>query len=211
MRTQHIFRACTILAAAILGGAISSCGPSGRQAYHQTLDLAALDTTVSPANDFFDYANGSWLKKATIPADKTAWGVFNIIEDTVMNRIKAILDSCSELKDPAKGSPARQIGDLYASQMDSTAIENAGLSPLRRSLDQIDSVASVGDLIRVISVDEMEGYGAPAPLAGWSLPTRRTRSPSGCTSSRAAWGCRRKSTISRPTPPEKRSWRPTAS
>jgi len=173
MRTQLIPGTCTILAAAILGGAISSCGPSGRQAYNRTLDLAARDTTVSPANDFFDYANGSWLKKAVIPADKTAWGTFNIMLDTVANRLKTILDSCSELKDPAKGSPARQIGDLYASQMDSTAIEQAGLSPLRRSLDQIDSVASVGDIIRVISVDEMEGYGAPAPFGRAVYPDEK--------------------------------------
>ena len=128
------------------------------------IDLSARDTTASPAQDFFEYANGSWLKNTKIPGDKAGWGSALILRDKVLHQMKAILDSCSSLKNPEPGSPAQQIGDLYASAMDSAAIEKAGLSPLETSLDQIDSIQNVPELLTVISTDNVNGYGAPPPF-----------------------------------------------
>jgi putative endopeptidase len=128
------------------------------------LDLSAMDTTVSPAQDFFEYANGKWLKDAKIPADKPGWGTFYILQEKISHEIKNILDSCASLKNPTPGSPAQQIGDLYASAMDSDAIEKAGLTPLKKSLEQIDSIQNPQDILTVVSADQVNGYGAPAPF-----------------------------------------------
>ena len=128
------------------------------------LSLSARDTSVSPAQNFFEYANGTWLKNTEIPADKPGWGSFLTLRDHVSHQLKSILDSCAALKNPAIGYPAQQIGDLYASAMDSVTIEKAGISPLKRSLSQIESIQNVPDLLTVISTDKVEGYGTHAPF-----------------------------------------------
>ena len=128
------------------------------------LDLSAMDTTESPTQDFFQYVNGKWLKETKIPADKPGWGKYYILREKISHEIKNILDSCASLKNPTPGSPAQQIGDLYASAMDSEAIEKAGLAPLNKSLQQIDSIQNTKDILKVISADQVDGYGAPPPF-----------------------------------------------
>ena len=142
------------------------CHTSGQIVHtnNDFLDLSARDTSVSPAQDFFEYANGTWLKNTKIPADKPGWGSFLTLTEKVSEQIKSILDSCSSLKNQVIGSPAQQIGDLYASAMDSVTIEREGLSPLKKSLAQIESIQNIPDLLTVISTDHVEGYGAYAPF-----------------------------------------------
>ena len=154
-----------LIGALILGG-LYSCHTINKNkvAKKDFLDLSAMDTTVSPAQNFFEYANGTWLKNTQIPADKNAWGGFPQLAEHNLQEMKSILDSCSSLNNPLPGSLAQQIGDLYASAMDSIAIEKAGLSPLKTSLSQIDSIKNIRDLLTVISTDNINGYGANAPF-----------------------------------------------
>src|SRR5690242_15113944 len=116
------------IAATLLYGCKSGAGSANASAHF--LDLSGIDSTVSPHDNFFEYANGSWLRHTEIPASKTGWGSFYIVRDNALHQMREILDSCMNLKDPKKGSIAQQIGDLYASGMDSAAIEQAGIQPL---------------------------------------------------------------------------------
>lgn len=133
--------------------------------YKDPLDLSARNTAVSPAQNFFEYANGTWFRNTKIPPDQAGWGGYITLAMQTQNEIKGILDSCASLRNPVPGSPAQQIGDLYASYMDSLAVEKAGLSPLHKNLEQISSIKNVKDLLRVISSDHLTGYGAPAPFS----------------------------------------------
>ncbi|HET7119461.1 MAG TPA: M13 family metallopeptidase [Hanamia sp.] len=153
-----------LLITAIVAIGLSSCNSEKKNTYKDSLDLSARDTSVSPAQDFFEYANGTWLKKTKIPADKVGWGSYITLREKVSEQIKGILDSCAALKNPEPGSPVQQIGDLYASAMDSVAIEKAGISPLKKSLSQIESIQNVPDLLTVVSTDKVDGYGALAPF-----------------------------------------------
>ncbi|TAN15880.1 MAG: M13 family peptidase [Chitinophagaceae bacterium] len=130
-----------------------------KNAYHDPLDLSGRDTAISPAQDFFLYANGDWLKNTKIPASQTGWGSFYIVRDQALSNMKMILDSCEALKDPVKGSPAQQIGDLYAVALDSAAIDSAGISPLENDLKQITSIKNVSDLLAVITAGYKKGNG----------------------------------------------------
>lgn len=115
------------------------------------LDLSGRDTTVSPAQNFFEYANGTWIKNTKIPADKTGWGSFYIVRDQALQNMKTILDSCLNAKDPQKGSLAQQVGDLYASALDTATIDKAGIEPLKEKISLIEAIKSPGELLNYIS------------------------------------------------------------
>jgi putative endopeptidase len=130
---------------------------SGNQ---QFLDLSGMDTTVQPGNNFFLYANGNWLQHTDIPPSQTGWGSFYIVRDNVLTDLREILDSV--LNDPhlAPGSIDKKVSDLYASAMDTTAIEKAGIHPLDGDLKRIDAISSPGGIIREVVMEHKEGDGA---------------------------------------------------
>lgn len=152
-------KSATLLLAAAASVGLYSCQNNSASQQQDVLDLSARDTTVSPAENFFEYANGTWLKNTEIPADQTGWGSFNVVRDEALNNMKSILDSCLNVKDAEKGSIAQQVGDLYASALDSAAIEEAGISPLQYKLDEIDSLKDVKDLLAYITSQYTKGDG----------------------------------------------------
>lgn len=140
---------------------ITGCNSKTEEtAYHDPLNLSGMDTAVSPTQNFFLYANGDWLKNTKIPPSQTGWGSFYIVRDNALANMKTILDSCEALKNPAKGSPAQQIGDLYAVALDSTAIDSAGITPLKPDLQRIASIQNIKDLLAVIIAEYKNGDGA---------------------------------------------------
>lgn len=97
------------------------------------LDLAGMDRSVAPGDNFFAYANGTWLKTAEIPADRSGTGTGVLLTDLTNRRT-------AELIKQAKGKPgseARKIGDFYQSYLDEAAIEAKGLAPLKPLLTAI--------------------------------------------------------------------------
>jgi putative endopeptidase len=80
-----------------------------------------LDTTVNPAADFFDYANGGWIKKNPIPGDQAAWGIGNLVIEENLNRLKEIADKALKAN-AATNTPEQQIGDFWSTAMDSTKL-----------------------------------------------------------------------------------------
>jgi putative endopeptidase len=86
---------------------------------------------VKPGDNFFDYANGNWIKQNAIPAKETRWGSFNILRQDNTNRLLGLLNEVSKTPGQPKGSLKQRVGDLYASGMDSLTIEKKAtpLSP----------------------------------------------------------------------------------
>ena len=93
-----------------------------------------------PGDDFFHYANGSWLKKTEIPPDRSSYGVWSVLFDRAQQRTRELLEKASAGNAPP-GSDEQKIGDYFASYMDEQAIERKGLAPLRQSLASIDAIA----------------------------------------------------------------------
>jgi len=121
------------------GGLLSAQTEPASQA--PGLDTAGMDHSVKPGDDFFAYANGTWLKHTEIPADRSNYGTSSILLDLTDRRVADLIQETSKADAPA-GSEARKIGDYYASFMDSTAIDAAGVKPLQPTLD---SIAAIGD------------------------------------------------------------------
>lgn len=116
------------------------------------------DTTVNPANDFFNYANNGWFKKNPILPSDSNNGIMRIVMDTINGQIKNICENAAKDQSAAKGSNKQKIGDFYASGMDTIAIEKAGLSPLNTEMKKINEIKDVSGLIN--SIAHLQTVGA---------------------------------------------------
>jgi putative endopeptidase len=117
-----------------------------------------IDTTISPATDFFDYANGGWIKKNPIPADQSSWGIGEMVQDDIYNRLKTINEKAASAQS-APGSIEQKIGDFWTSGMDTSAIEKQGLQPLQAELAKIDQIKNVKDLLAETALLQRKGIG----------------------------------------------------
>lgn len=109
-----------------------------------------IDTTVHPGDDFFEYANGGWLKNNPIPQSESGWGIFNLVADENYAQIKKISEDASAAKS-AKGTPQQQIGDFFYCGMDSASVEKNGISPLNELLSKIEAIKSKTDLVNMLT------------------------------------------------------------
>ena len=134
------------LAASLLAAsACTSAKPAAPGAPHEPavgLDLRGMDANVAPGDDFFAYANGTWLRATEIPPDRSSWGTSGILAELTAKRTADLIMEAARSEAPA-GSDARKIGDYYASFMDEEGIEAKGLLPLR---PQLDAIAALSDL-----------------------------------------------------------------
>jgi putative endopeptidase len=112
--------------------------------------LTNRDTTVSPSDNFFNYANGGWFKRNPIPESERSNGIFRTIGDTINNQIKSICEKSSKNLDAPKGSNEQKIGDFYASGMDTITIDKVGLKPLDKDLKAIESINDIPSLLATI-------------------------------------------------------------
>jgi putative endopeptidase len=109
------------------------------------------DTTVSPAVDFFHYANGGWFKNHPIPNTESSNGIFRMIGDTINAQIKDICEKAAKNTSAVKGSNEQKIGDFYASGMDTLSIEKSGLKPLAMEFAKIQGIQDVPTLMNTIA------------------------------------------------------------
>ena len=110
---------------ALVSGALLfvSCKTSSKKEDSKPDVLAAnLDTTINPADDFFMYANGGWIKKNPIPGDQSSWGIGNLVIEENLKRLREISEKAEKAK-AVKGTPEQKIGDIWTTAMDSTKIE----------------------------------------------------------------------------------------
>jgi putative endopeptidase len=120
--------------------------------------VANMDTTVNPADDFFDYAQGAWVKRTNIPAEETSWGIGQLVQAEIYERKKAINDEA--LKKNAKSGTDQQIGDFWYSGMDTASIEKEGINPLRPELNKIEAIRTPQDVMAVAAYLHTIGVGA---------------------------------------------------
>jgi putative endopeptidase len=122
-------------------------------------DKTGMDTTVKPGDNFFEYANGNWMKKVVIPASETGWGSFYTLFDDNEKHLHKILDDLSSTDHPA-GSNEQKVGDLYKSGMDTVTIEKLGYDPIKPQLAKIAAVKDYKGLVELAADGFKMGDGS---------------------------------------------------
>ncbi len=117
---------------------------------HEDVFAADIDTTVSPGQDFFQYANGKWIKDNPIPADESSWGIGNVVYNENQQRLREISETAAKEGGP-KGSAAQKIGDFWTAAMDSSAVEQQGTKYLQPYMDEINSITDIPSLINTVA------------------------------------------------------------
>jgi len=117
-------------------------------------DLAGMDSNVRPGDNFYQFANGTWAKNTPIPADKSNYGAFTMLDDLSRERTRTIIEDQSK-------DPNSKIGAAYASFMDQQAVESKGLAPFDPWLSQVRGVKSRAALPGVYAEAMKLGIGTP--------------------------------------------------
>ncbi|PWK79939.1 putative endopeptidase [Mucilaginibacter oryzae] len=160
-----------IVLAAALGMSVNvfaADGPKPVKAKRKTaappkkfIDPANMDLAVKPGDDFFEYANGGWLKRNAVPAKETRWGSFNILRQENIDKLIGLLNEVSKTSaSQPKGSLKQRVGDLYASGMDTLTIEKRGYDPIKPFLNRIDKIRNLDDVINELVYERVNGAGS---------------------------------------------------
>ncbi len=141
--------AAFVLGLAVGSTALTESRPAAPAHPAGGVDLAAIDRSVAPGENFFAYANGAWLKTTEIPPDRSNYGIGPMLTELTNQRTAALIREAASRRAPA-GSEARKIGDYYSTFLDEAAIEGKGLKPLQPALDRIAAIADRQALARAL-------------------------------------------------------------
>jgi putative endopeptidase len=163
---------CALLAALLLAGPTASEAQSAPALTVSTaiplprisgIDTASLDPRVRPQDDFYRYVNGKWMATTEIPPDRSAWGSYMTLRDTVAAELRGLVEAAGTGSESS--AEERKIADLYASFMDENRLEVLGVTPLNRELAKVDALKTKRDIPVLMAY--LIRLGATAPLIAY--------------------------------------------
>jgi len=125
----------------------------------KSFDLDAMDKSVDPCNDFFEYACGNWRKDNPIPPDQSRWGRFNELAEYNRQVLRDILEKAST-NDPKRSPVMQKIGDYYQACRDESAVNAKGSAPLKVQLERISAIKNKAELFDTLAYLHSHGVNA---------------------------------------------------
>jgi len=145
------------MALAVVAGSVVSCDTKKEEKTESHgINLADMDMSVNPKDDFYNFVNGTWMKENEIPDDETRWGGFNILRKQTAENV---LDIMTRAKESHKYGPETDQGKavlIYESTLDTIARNELGITPILLVLEKIENMESVADFQKLISEDAVE-------------------------------------------------------
>lgn len=123
------------------------------------IDLSAIDYDCKPCADFYEFANGAWLKSVKVPPEKSYYGTIDMLAEKNITAVRQILDGLAHDSQPS-GSNARKLADFYNSCMNAGAIFRAGVTPLADDTAAIDALSDLRQLPGVLARLQLDGVDA---------------------------------------------------
>ncbi|MEM1226132.1 MAG: M13 family metallopeptidase [Planctomycetota bacterium] len=130
------------------------------------IDQSLFSPSVLPGTNFYLYANEKWLNETPIPADKSNYGIFTVLDDATRTQVRSLIEAAAA-EDAAPGAPAQKVGDMYASVLDVERRDGLGLQPIDDLRVIVDSIETKDDLSAALGQLVLSGvYGPLAPYIG---------------------------------------------
>lgn len=149
---------------ALIALLIASCGgPTEETAQIEeapAINLAYMDSTVNPGDDFFKFVNGGWLNETEIPGDQGRWGSFNELRENTNETVLEVLETAAKSDKYAAGTDQRKAADFYSVGMDSLLAEKVGAQPLEPYMNEIAQIKDAKSLQKYLSKQQTYGGGA---------------------------------------------------
>jgi len=138
---------------------VVGCGHKKSQTTNEepAINIVNMDTTIRPGDDFYQYANGSWMKNNPIPADNSRWGAFETLMEENYKQLQTIMDEAAAAKDAKAGSVQQKIGDFFATGMDTVKLEKEGIKAIQPELDKIAALKTLTDVQKHIAYMQVSG------------------------------------------------------
>ena len=114
------------------------------------IDLAGMDTSVKPGDDFFRYVNGKWAATTQIPPDKTSYGAFNMLHDLSEARVRTIVERGAADKNLKASSDEAKVATIYRTFLDEATTEKRGREPIQPRLDAVKDAKTHEDVARLM-------------------------------------------------------------
>ena len=161
-------------------------GSAFSQSLAPGINLAYIDSSVSPRNDIYRYANGKWLAKQQIPASEGIWGSFDEIQEGNSVKLRALLTEVSKDSKALPGSNAQKLRDFYLTGMDSAKAEKEGITPISADLATIELIKTKNDLIKTTA--KLNQKGVSGMIGFYVYTDAKNSNVNACYLSQAGFG-----------------------
>ncbi len=149
----------------------TSMNNTSTSGYENGFDPGSMNLSVKPGDDFYEYADGSWIKSHPVPADKSRYSEFDIVGDRTEDRIKEIVESAANNTSAPEGSLEQKIGEFYRVGMDNATRDKQRLDPIKDKLMLIDTISNSSD-VQAVST-QMLDYGINPLFSMRAVPDKK--------------------------------------
>ena len=160
-----------ILTVVVSGSSKTSTCNTNTSGQEKAFDPVNMNISVKPGDDFYEYAEGTWIKNHPVPADKFRYGEIEIIEDRTYDRVKEIVESASNNTFTPRGSLEQKIGEFYRMGMDNATLEKQRLDSIKNELKLIEKISNASD-VQAVSTQMMD-YGMDPFFSLYAEPDKK--------------------------------------
>ena len=157
MKRTAVYCAALAVTVMVTAEVPAADGPAGAIS---ALRASWMDASVDPARDFYQYANGKFIRDNPVPAAYSSWGQPQILNNRNQDQIRELLQVAAANTSAARGSEEQKIGDFFASGMDEAAVEKAGIAPLKDEFARIAALKRPAELTAVLAHLQLIGVDA---------------------------------------------------